>query len=225
MNNTIYFTVLSFFYSLLLIYILIKKRKKLYKDNKTFYLLAITNFIGIIVESMLWISIKKLGTHSIILIVLSRLFLIYLLAWISLLSTYIFDLSISNSNQKKVKVIMIILFLVFSIIDIFLPLYYNTNPVYSYGPSTKIIYYISEVYITICFLSMIANKNHFNTQKYSPLFVYITGGVLAMLVQSVYPGCLVMTAMETFVTFITYFTINKDEVDTKINKSLNERSK
>ena len=33
MNNTIYFTVLSFFYSLLLIYILIKKRKKLYKDN------------------------------------------------------------------------------------------------------------------------------------------------------------------------------------------------
>ena len=70
---------------------------------------------------------------------------------------------------------------------------------------------------------MIINRSKIQIKHYAPLFAYVTGGILIMLVQSTHPEYLLMTAMETFITFIIYFNLeqgNNHKIPSDNKKSL-----
>ena len=50
----------------------------------------------------------------------------------------------------------------------------------------------------------------FFSTKYAPLFIFIAGGSAIMVLQSIHPEWLLMTAMETFITFLMYFTVESN---------------
>ena len=61
MNSTMFFTICSLFYSLLLIF-LISSKKKNYKNNserKLYNILVISNFIGIIIELLCVVTCRN----------------------------------------------------------------------------------------------------------------------------------------------------------------------
>ena len=57
-----------------------------------------------------------------------------------------------------------------------------------------------------------------STFSFTSLFILTSLGALAMVIQSTYPGLLLITSVSTFVTFIMYFTTLNNEVISKLEK-------
>lgn len=215
MISNLYFCILSAFYSLMLLIICKRKTNDTLKHH-IFKLLVLTNFIGIIIGFACFYTVLNYQILPMTNYIVSRLYLVYLLIWIILFTLYIFTISYNfdykSKNYIKVKKVMMILFIIFTILIFILPLnYVNTDSkVYSYGPSAKMIYALSEALTLIGILSMFKNAKKIDVKKYSPLFIFIAGGILVMLIQSVYPELLLITSMEVFVTYMIYFSMEND---------------
>ena len=169
-----------------------------------------------------------MNTHPILNFYISKFYLIYLLTWITLFTIYIFIISTKNKSNAKTKEYITKIFTIFSIIYsllviaiIVLPLYYfnENNVVNSYGPSASLLYIVSGIYMIIWIICMISNLKNIKSKKYFPIFAYMIIGIVVIYIQMNNPGLLLMSSMETFVTFLMYFTI--ENPDLKIIEELN----
>lgn len=224
MENS-YFTICSLFYSALLLFVYFSKKRKNNLIEKTYLGMVISTFVGLVLAILCAITVKNYKVIPEINFVISRLYLVYLIVWISLFTLYIIYISFSiEENSKKHKMIKNIMFIVgllLTVLVFVLPLKYVAKPhaIYSYGPAAQLVYIVSEVYFIICLLSMFSNPKKIKASKYAPLFVYLALGAFAMIIQSMKPELLLITSTEMFVTFLTYFTIeSNDEAVKKLEK-------
>ena len=82
---------------------------------------------------------------------------------------------------------------------------------YIYGSSTNMLYMFVEAFVILCLILMFSNPKNIKGTKYAPLFIFIAGGAAIMVIQSINPSWLLMTSMETFITFLMYFTIESED--------------
>lgn len=228
MIGSIFFQLCSLFYIFLLIVVYFSKKRLKSVENRLYILLAITNFFGLFLDIFSVFTIRNMNTHPILNFYISKFYLIYLLTWITLFTIYIFIISTKNKSNTKTKEYIAKIFTIFSIIYsllviaiIVLPLYYfnENNVVYSYGPSASLLYIISGIYMIIWIICMISNLKNIKSKKYFPIFAYMIIGIVVIYIQMNNPGLLLMSSMETFVTFLMYFTI--ENPDLKIIEELN----
>lgn len=228
MIGSIFFQLCSLFYIFLLIVVYFSKKRLKSVENRLYILLAITNFLGLFLDIFSVFTIRNMNTHPILNFYISKFYLIYLLTWITLFTIYIFIISTKNKSNAKTKEYITKIFTIFSIIYsllviaiIVLPLYYfnENNVVYSYGPSASLLYIVSGIYMIIWIICMISNLKNIKSKKYFPIFAYMIIGIALIYIQMNNPGLLLMSSMETFVTFLMYFTI--ENPDLKIIEELN----
>ena len=228
MRGSIFFQLCSLFYIFLLIVVYFSKKRLKSVENRLYILLAITNFLGLFLDIFSVFTIRNMNTHPILNFYISKFYLIYLLTWITLFTIYIFIISTKNKSNAKTKEDITKIFTIFSIIYsllviaiIVLPLYYfnENNVVYSYGPSASLLYIVSGIYMIIWIICMISNLKNIKSKKYFPIFAYMIIGIVVIYIQMNNPGLLLMSSMETFVTFLMYFTI--ENPDLKIIEELN----
>ena len=228
MIGSIFFQLCSLFYIFLLIVVYFSKKRLKSVENRLYILLAITNFLGLFLDIFSVFTIRNMNTHPILNFYISKFYLIYLLTWITLFTIYIFIISTKNKSNAKTKEYITKIFTIFSIIYsllviaiIVLPLYYfnENNVVYSYGPSASLLYIVSGIYMIIWIICMISNLKNIKSKKYFPIFAYMIIGIAVIYIQMNNPGFLLMSSMETFVTFLMYFTI--ENPDLKIIEELN----
>lgn len=228
MIGSIFFQLCSLFYIFLLIVVYFSKKRLKSVENRLYILLAITNFFGLFLDIFSVFTIRNMNTHPILNFYISKFYLIYLLTWITLFTIYIFIISTKNKSNAKTKEYITKIFTIFSIIYsllviaiIVLPLYYfnENNVVYSYGPSASLLYIVSGIYMIIWIICMISNLKNIKSKKYFPIFAYMIIGIVVIYIQMNNPGLLLMSSMETFVTFLMYFTI--ENPDLKIIEELN----
>lgn len=228
MIGSIFFQLCSLFYIFLLIVVYFSKKRLKSVENRLYILLAITNFFGLFLDIFSVFTIRNMNTHPILNFYISKFYLIYLLTWITLFTIYIFIISTKNKSNTKTKEYIAKIFTIFSIIYsllviaiIVLPLYYfnENNIVYSYGPSASLLYIVSGIYMIIWIICMISNLKNIKSKKYFPIFAYMIIGIVVIYIQMNNPGLLLMSSMETFVTFLMYFTI--ENPDLKIIEELN----
>lgn len=228
MIGSIFFQLCSLFYIFLLIAVYFSKKRLKSVENRLYILLAITNFLGLFLDIFSVFTIRNMNTHPILNFYISKFYLIYLLTWITLFTIYIFIISTKNKSNAKTKEDITKIFTIFSIIYsllviaiIVLPLYYfnENNVVYSYGPSASLLYIVSGIYMIIWIICMISNLKNIKSKKYFPIFAYMIIGIAVIYIQMNNPGLLLMSSMETFVTFLMYFTI--ENPDLKIIEELN----
>lgn len=228
MIGSIFFQLCSLFYIFLLIVVYFSKKRLKSVENRLYILLAITNFLGLLLDIFSVFTIRNMNTHPILNFYISKFYLIYLLTWITLFTIYIFIISTKNKSNAKTKEDITKIFTIFSIIYsllviaiIVLPLYYfnENNVVYSYGPSASLLYIVSGIYMIIWIICMISNLKNIKSKKYFPIFAYMIIGIAVIYIQMNNPGLLLMSSMETFVTFLMYFTI--ENPDLKIIEELN----
>ncbi len=219
-NNTMFLTACSLFYSILLIIFVFRKisEKNKFKD-KMYKGLIISNFFGILIELFCVYTCVNYKTLPTLTMISLKAFLIYLLSWITIFTLYIFGISYQDQRilklQKIVKNLAIIGFLLASIIVSILPMDYiikNDVIMYTSGSSVQFVYFVSELLVILCLFFMFRNTKTFKGQKYAPLFMFIAGGAFVMIVQAMHPELLLMTSMETFITFLIYFTSEKEAV-------------
>lgn len=223
MNITIACLLISLMYSIFLNVLFLKKKSVKNFETKTFGILIVANLIGIVLEILSSYFILNFGVDSILSIIVTKLFLIYLLTFLFIFMLY--SLYISYSGEKEnvdkmnnyIKNIKIFVFS-FYIASIVLSLVLETKLikdgmyVYCKGPSTLVIFGTSLLCVIICIISLCKNFENIKNKKYLPLFLYIFLGTVATIIQYFNPGITLATSVETFLTFIMYFTIENPDI-------------
>ena len=220
-NTTIFLTIISFFYNILLMIAYFSKDKIKTLENKVYSKLIIINFIGIILELFCTIFAGYAKDYLMFYTILNKLFLVELTVWCSVFSIYVFLISSNREkNQlrlylKKVTMLHIIIDIITMILIFVLPIQFNINTLgyvmYSYGPSVNIVFGSSTLYIILMVTCLVKNFKNIKSKKYLPIYVYMVIGVLVGIIQKLYPEILAFTSMEAFITVIMYFTIENPD--------------
>lgn len=215
-NITIFFTIVSLFYSILLMIAFFSKKRINLKENNIYAKLIIVNFIGIILEIFCTIFAGYIENHLLFYTILNKLFLLYLITWNTIFTLYVFYVTLINDNKpsKKLNKIFISIYILFSLITIILPLQFkveNGYVMYSYGPAVNIVYIFIILVITSMIICILKNNKKIKNKKYLPLYIFIFLGSVTGFIQMNYPELLLATFMETFITVIMYFTIENPD--------------
>ena len=217
------FSACSLVYSILLVIIYFSRRKLKTTENNLYSGLIISNFVGIILAILCYYTIGNMDRFPVSNMIISKALLVYYLTWISIFTGYVFVVSNKtrendNVNQRQFynKLILILgsLFVVILLLICLLPLYFHNENgiIYSYGPSANLLYMTVPLYITTFFICMIKNLKVLKNKTFVPLLVFIVIGTIVMVIQKLNPGLLLMTSMETFITFLMYFTIENPDL-------------
>ena len=220
-NTTIFLTIISFFYSVLLMIAYFSKDKIKTLENKVYSKLIIINFIGIILELFCTIFAGYAKDYLVFYTILNKLFLVELTIWCSVFSVYVFLISSKKEKNelksylKKVSIFHIVIDVITMFLIFVLPVQFNINDLgyvmYSYGPSVNIVFISSTLYIILMFTCLIRNFKNIKNKKYLPIYVYMVIGVLVGIVQKLHPEILAFTSMEAFITVIMYFAIENPD--------------
>lgn len=220
------FSMCSFFYSLLLIIVYFRKKRLDTLENRIYGWTIIVNFIGIILAITSYITIIYYNQIPITNMIISKALIVYYLTYIWLLTFYIYVISKKvnyenvHTDFKKIINFGFIVYIILALTIIILPLYFkNDTSVYSYGPSANVTYFVSAIAVIYWLFILFKNFKEIKTKKYAPIIAFIGIGGLVMVIQKMFPGVLLMTSMETFVTFLMFFSI--ENPDMKLINELN----
>jgi len=207
--------IMSLIYMVLISVIYFGKETISNSDNRIYKKIVYTNIIGLIIDILQYFSIK-LGLSDYIVLFLAKAFLVYLNVWTFIFSYYV--LSINTKKRSILKKIIIILLFISTIIIVVLPINYyydGKNRMYTYGYATDAMFFVGQVYMCICAISIIIdlvkNKNK-KMRQYIPFLFFILGGVLEIIVQKTNPSFIIVSSVETFITILMYFFIENPDV-------------
>ena len=154
-------------------------------ENKVYSGLIITSFIGQILHIFSYVTIYNMEVIPTINWLVTKLYLVYLVVWVSLIFMCICIITYKYSKDKKTSLKIKKTILYVSLIDIAIVLlifmlptycYREGSVIYTYGSSINLIYLISIIYITLAILLFIKYKKDITKsglKKYLPLFVFI----------------------------------------------------
>ena len=211
--SSLYFLISSLFYNLLVTIIYFHKERIKTKENKIYSLLIIINLIGIIID-MSSVTMARLGIHNALFFIINKVYMLYLLCWITTFTYYILTISLDEKYHDRLKKIVLVITIISATLILALPLYAHleNNVFYIYGPSASASYIVGGIYTLIAVISMLLNFKRIKKIKYAPLFAYIVVGLAGVGIQMLNPQILIVTATETFVTILMYFTIENPDI-------------
>lgn len=215
-NSTIFFTIASFCYILLLFIAFFGKERVKSRDNKIYSYLIVITLIEVVAELLLCVF----AGHSTNLFYdkLNKFYLLCLLSWAFMFLFYVLNSSDNFSIQKKydkVKRGLFSVYLVFAVVIILAKTNYfmrNGVVLYSYGSSINILYAGVGLCIFIMFMVLIFNYKNIKSKKYIPIYVFLGMGTVTTLIQNMYPFLLLTSAVETFITVLMYHTIENPDL-------------
>ena len=218
--SNIVFLLVSLLYVIMTTILFFTKRKLNTLENKVFSFIIVVNIFGIILD-LTSVTMAFGSNRGIVFGLVNKLYLVYLLTWISLFLLYTLYISLKESIRQKItRLVKINYFLVLSLI-IILPLnyYFDNKSFYTFGPSATVMYVVSGLYVFIMVFCIIKNIKDIVNKKYLPIVIYIILGSVITGIQLQFPDVLVITAMESFVTVLMYNTI--ENPDLKLISQLN----
>jgi len=168
MNPFIAYPICSCFYSILLIYIYLSKKRIKSIENKIFILLAISNFLSLVGELFCYIGVEVYKTNQFLGLFILKNYIIALLMWI--LIYHIYNMLITNKNYgmknfdsvkyvKRISKYVSSLFAISCIIIYLIPLQvYNDGIMkYTYGAGVDFITVIYGLCIFTWFVRFCLN--------------------------------------------------------------------
>ena len=217
-NN--FFTICSFFYSLMLTIIYFKRKHVGNLETKIYSYLVITNFLNVIFAILCYYTIMNMSLMQFINDFVSKSLLLLFITW-ELFFTYYIVVITSKEDTKKIKekfkkskLLILLSYLVTTFFVYLLPLYYhNENKIiYSYGPSANFIYVLTAILIIYWVIMISKNYSVLKTKKCVPIILFIILTLIVVVIQKSNPGLLLITATETFITVLMYFTIENPDI-------------
>ena len=217
-NN--FFTLCSFFYSLMLTIIYFKRKNVKTIETKTYSSLIITNILNVSLAVMCYFTILYKDMMPFINDLISKTLLLLFITWELFFTGYVIVITRKNKEKnykeiyKKSRPLLAVLYILISFIVYVLPLYYhNENKiVYSYGPSANFIYALTAILIITWIILIIKNYQILKSRKCIPVVLFIVLTLIVVVIQKQNPGLLLITATETFITIIMYFTIENPDM-------------
>ncbi len=222
MSVGISFTMCSFFFIALLNIVFFKKERFNTLENKIYSYLILTSLFGTMIGVPCYYFMKYRELFGVFNVITSKAYLFYLVMWLMIFTLYILLITVKNIDKNKLIKNIFIITGILLVGVVLLPLYYYSDDtlVYSYGPSTNLMYVISSIFILIVIGCMIKNFKSLRQKKFIPITAFLVVGTVIMIIQKMNPGLLLLTFGEAFITFLMYFTIENPDV-----KQINEMAR
>ncbi len=220
------FIICSMFYSAMLLVVYFYKKKLNTLENKIYSFLAGVNFVGLILEMFCYLVTLNRESFPLLTSILNKLYLIYSLTWLMLFMYYTFIISFKkkinlrfNSKEiyKKISGIFLKIYFIVAFALLLLPLYYDNssiNSVYSYGPSSFLCTAMSAVCIICSLIFMMIGYKNVEKKKIVPLIGYTIVFPIVIYLEYTHKELLLTTSVETFITFLIFFTIENPDLKT-----------
>lgn len=216
MSNN-FFTICSLFYIILLNIVYFRKNRANNYETKIYSALVVVSLLTNIFAIANYFTIINSDTMPVLNTAISKLLLVCFVAWGFFFTSYNYIVSVKRVKGEKkynnIKKAFIVIIPISYLVIALLPVeFYNVNKVvYTFGPAANFVYVVSSFFVITCCYYLLKNKN-FKNKKYLPLYLYLIFGTVVIVIQKVYPGLLLTTSMEVFVTFLMYFTIENPDV-------------
>ena len=198
-------------------------------ETKIYSYMIISNFLTVVIAIICYGTISINEKIPAINNFVSKTLLLLYITWSILFTVYFYvitrkdDKSIKSIKKSTKYVYLIISYIIFALIIYYLPLYYhNENKIiYSYGPSANFVYVITAILMLYWIFLIFKNYQILKSKKCIPIVLFIVFCIIAVIIQKLYPGLLLITFLETFITVIMYFTIENPDVKllTEVYKS------
>ena len=214
MGNNV-FTIVSFFYSLILnIFFFAKKRIKNIETD-LFGLIIIINFINIIF-AILSYYVELINGNPIINNILAKGVILCFYTFSFLFNLYVIATTRNNKDnfKKEDKKKIIISYIAFGLPILFLSIqyYHQDNIIYSYGLCANYEYGVISLMIMYWIMLLIKNFKNMNRKKSIPIITFILLLIVVAIIQKARPELLLLTWLETFTIFLMYFTIENPDM-------------
>lgn len=214
--NNLFFQISSLLYIIMLSCIYFSKKRYNSFENKIYAYMLISNFIGLILDVASIFTIIHMQEFPLLNFFITRFYLLYLLAWVSLFTIYSISICYIGDRDKQNKIFKVFLwlFVIFGLVIFFSPLkYFNqNNQIYSYGVGANVSYIIGGIYIALCIVYTLKNIKKIKRIKCLPLIIYLFMFPLILSIQAFNPEILLVTSTESFITVLMYFTIENPDV-------------
>ena len=188
-NN--FFTLCSFFYSLMLTIIYFKRKNIKTIETKIYSSLVVTNILNVSFAIMCYFTILYKDKIPFINDFVSKTLLLLFITWELFFTAYVIIITRKNNKKdykielKKCKLLLATLYIIITFIIYLLPLYYhNENKiVYSYGPSANFIYVLTAILIITWLILIIKNYRILKSRKCIPVILFIFLTIIVVIIQ------------------------------------------
>lgn len=212
--------VCTLIFTILVSTIFFSKKRINLAENKIYTFLLIISSVGLVLELLCCYFVYNKDVslmHSFGNNVVCRFFLVYMLTWLVTFAFYIYFISFKQKKDSKVLVIpntLKILYCIFLLIVIILPIDYYSDGVYvySYGMGPNFVTIIGAVTILYNLYCIIKNHKSIKDKKYYPVYLLIFLMMIALILRSVNPGLVLINSIFGFITGLMYFTIENPDV-------------
>ena len=227
------------FYAFLL-WIYLSKKNMDNVENRIYKKLLYIN-AAIILLHLAWLFLGAIIVDNLIPTLMCNVYYILLVVWANYLMKYL--LIISNENNEKAKAfgeknkkllskLNIILLVIFSIIQMPLPMtrVYDDSGMLltSIGPSLVWFYVGLGIEFLICFITVIANRKISDKKKIFPFKVLLILSILILTLLVIMPSVCVTIIITSLVTYVMYFTIENPDIklitELRLAKDVAEKS-
>lgn len=221
MSSTIFLSVASLCYIIMIMFVYFNKDKIDTSENRVFTKLLLMSFFSLISEICIVIMPKEMTFLPFI--ISMKLYLMLCILWTSYFMEYVFIVTRNNEdnkvtnyrkNYKKLYVSFWSIITLILMVVLILPIYfYNENGLkYSYGPSVDIVFALTGIYTTIMSFYIIKNIKNIKKKGYLPIIILVILLLLTAVVQKINPGLLLANMSFALITVLMYHTIeNPDE--------------
>ena len=216
MYGSFYFQACSLAYIILLAFVFFSRRKLNTIENKVYSILIILNLFGVTVD-IVSIYYAFFNETSPMLIILAKVYLMYLIAYMIVVTLYFMIIVFAGSASTETKNYLyrkynksfFLVAIIFSIIIAIIPLYFNTadGRLYSYGPGALTTYAVCAMFIVLWIIVAIIKRKEIPRNKFFPMISVTATGTIAAVVQFFVPELLVVSAAEVLCIFILYLTV------------------
>ena len=212
-----YIFSMSLFYLIVIAIIYFTKERIKNYDNKLYSIIIVVNIIGIIIDLLQYYLIK-INVPNMYILTLGKLFLVYIITWTFLFTSYILNISGKTKIYTILRKIKYITLLIGILLIAILPIdyYHDGSKMYTDGLAVNSVYGTVFVFIILMLISCIenlkVNKSHY--KKYIPLLLFLFCGTTASIIQYISPSILLTSPCEAFITILTYFFIENPDLKT-----------
>ena len=210
--------LISLLYTCLISAIYFSKKSVENYDNKIYRKILLTTIVGLLIDTAQFCAIKY-ELPDIVIMIFNKLFLVYINVWTFLFTNYVFNIGKSDLEYKKHSLFKFttVSFYILVLLGLVLPIHYyhQDGIIYSYGMAANVTYFAGLFYSTIMIIVMMLNYKNVDSdakKKYVPMLLFLLLGFLEAVTQLIRPEMLLLSALEAFVTIMTYFFIENPDI-------------
>jgi len=188
-------------------------------ENKIFKRQIGVTAVGLLLESIIYFLITvHFNISSNILIILTKMLYVYYVFWMYYFVKYNFVVffkdKVDNKEMKKIFNIMTIIYIIFFLVSVFLPIDYVLTDAYYYpgGLGTLLQYIIVTIGMSVIGIFGCMNIKKIMKKESLPMIICMILGVISIVVQYFYHEFLFIVPSHAIAVILMYFTIENPDL-------------